>query len=621
MARGLLVGSIAILGLGVLILGAERGPIEILSDSDFTPENGVIAGAGTPADPYIIAGWDIHVPEGSPYGVRIENTTAPFVLRGVKVLGAQSPEGAGIYLARVENGAIEDCLVQESHNGILLLSSQGIAIRDTYLFVSGLGLQVQGTAPEHYRHLIEQTNLVNGKPIHYYWGLEGQVLTGIEAGSFFLAGSREVTVQGLRVEEGDGATVAFCEGITAEGADLFQNRGHGLYVLSSPQTQLLNCRRVANNALSGALLWLSPRSRVEGSGFYGNQVGLYINASDRVVVEGAAFGGNALGLLVAGAAREVEIRDSLFYQNKTAVQLESAVGALVERCAVQDADIGVQVDAQSTYSRVQDSTFIQCGYGLDILGSQGTFERNLIAYSNIGIIFEEAYGEAHPTGNSLRHNLIYRSRDGLYLGHETKDTWLQENLIWGCDRAARDFGENNWAPAGRGNWYSGYRGPDADGDGIGDEPVRFGGGGVDPAPLTSREFYARIPGLLGTLKKREITLEDGEGHRADLQVLVADTPPARLLGFQGVPREIAQGLVILFVWEEAGNYGLWNRGVTVDLEVTFFSEDGAFAGDLSMPAGSTDRYAARGPFLYALETPAGMLSQLGLTPPIFLTLP
>ncbi|MEN3009655.1 MAG: hypothetical protein ABDI20_01510 [Candidatus Bipolaricaulaceae bacterium] len=41
--------------------GTERGPIVILSDQDFTAENGVVAGTGTPTDPYLLVGWTIRV--------------------------------------------------------------------------------------------------------------------------------------------------------------------------------------------------------------------------------------------------------------------------------------------------------------------------------------------------------------------------------------------------------------------------------------------------------------------------------------------------------------------------------------------------------------------------------
>ncbi len=622
MRKAIILGFILTVALGTAALATSRGPIVIRSDTDFTADNGVVSGSGTPDDPYIIAGWEIQVPKGTQYGVMISGTTASFILRGVKVFGAGDPHGAAFLLSGVRNGTIEDCLVQNSYNGIVISASVGIAMRDTYLFVTGRGLQVEGSSPEFFHHRIEATNMVNEKPIHYYYGLSDKVLDGIEAGSVFLANCRNVTLKGLRVEQGDGVTVVFSPNTTIEGADLFRNHGHGLFILSSPNTTVKDCPRIANSALSGISIWLSDGSRVEDCGVYGNQVGIYVNASDRVKIRGASLGGNALGILVTGASKETTIRDSLFFKNRTTIRLDISMGAVVERCAIQDADIGVEITGGATYPQVSDSTFIQTGYGLDILGSSGKFHDNLIAYSSIGIIFEEAYGKAFPTGNTVYHNVIYHSQDALYLGHETKDTWVYENLIWDCGRAARDFGHNNWAPSGRGNWYSTYQGKDEDGDGIGDEPVYFGGGGTDPAPLMSRDFYTRIPGLLGTLRRREITLRDGEGHTASVTALVADTAPARLIGFQGLPEEIARDQAILFSWTTPVKSGFWNRGVRVDLDLVFFDEEGSFLGKLTMPAGSEDRYAAKKPFTYALEVPTGKLDELGLTAtPIDLVLP
>ncbi|MFC2106627.1 hypothetical protein ACFLS0_07760, partial [Candidatus Bipolaricaulota bacterium] len=59
---------------------SQRGPISILGDTDFTTENGVVGGTGTQDDPYVVAGWEIVVPSGEYYGVRIENVTAQFAL-------------------------------------------------------------------------------------------------------------------------------------------------------------------------------------------------------------------------------------------------------------------------------------------------------------------------------------------------------------------------------------------------------------------------------------------------------------------------------------------------------------------------------------------------------------
>ena len=103
-------------------LAAERGPISILGNADFTPENGVIAGNGAPDDPYIIAGWEITVPAGQPYGVKVENTSAAFVLRGLIVRGAKELSGAAIRIGFSTGGAIEGCTVLDSINGIEIVS-------------------------------------------------------------------------------------------------------------------------------------------------------------------------------------------------------------------------------------------------------------------------------------------------------------------------------------------------------------------------------------------------------------------------------------------------------------------------------------------------------------------
>lgn len=603
---------IAIGGLGTS--GVERGPLVILSDADFTAENGVVAGSGTPDDPYIIAGWQIQVADEA-FGVHIEGTSGHFILRGVMVSGAQDPEGAAIYLAQVRNGTVEDCVVQDSVNGIKLAASSGITLRENFLAVAGVGLEVTGTEASEYHHSIERTNRVNGKDVLYYYNLSDQTLEGIVAGHITLANCRDVTLRGPKVEDADGITVAFSQGIRIEGADLFRNRGNGLFVLSSPGTVVTDCERIANNAQAGISVWLSEWVRVERSGLYANQVGLFVNASDRLISRDNAHGGNAIGALVTGGSREVEIRECFFYRDRNGVVLDVAIGPLLFGNAFTDTDVAVLVEAHATYPVVRDCTMVNVGYGISVIGSQGTFERNLISRAQIGIIFEETYGRAKAEGNTVRQNVIYRSLDGLYLGRQTTDTWIYENLFWECERPARDLGQNRWAPSGRGNWYSDYRGPDALGDGIGDAPLVFSDG-QDPAPLMGRDFLPDLPGVVGTMRETTVTLVDAAGTTTECVARVADQAHERFIGFQGLPPELAQDLAIIFFWEEPVTSTFHMRNVFLPLEAAFFAEDGAFLGVQRMEADSSDLYGVASPFWAVLELPAGWLSQAALTPPL-----
>ncbi|HNR24868.1 MAG TPA: NosD domain-containing protein [Candidatus Bipolaricaulis anaerobius] len=614
--------AIAILLSGVaLVVGAaaERGPIAILSDADFTADNGVIGGAGTPADPYLIVGGQIRVPDGELYGIRVEDTTAAFVIRGCLVSGAMDSRGAAIYLADVTGGTIEDCSVSDSINGIRIQTSRDIAVRDTFLGVYGVGFQVLGLEAEHFRHAVEPTTTVNGQEVRYYYGVSGQALEGIAAGNITLAACRNVTLRGAKIDKGDGITVAFSEGVRIENADISRAMGDGVFIVSSPGTVVVDSPRIANCAQAGISVLLSDRVWVEEVGLYANQVGLLVNGSDGVLVRNNSFAANSIGVLVTGGAQETVIQQGLFYQNSHGVEIETSQGAVVEACAFTESDVAVFIEGGAQNPRVAYSTMAQVGYGISTLGSYGVYERNLIARANIGLIFEEAYGQATPTGNTVRHNVLYRSTDALYLGTETSGTQVYENLIWDCSRAARDLGKNLWAPDGRGNWYSDYTAPDENEDGIGDLPVLFGGGGEDAAPLLDRGFYPGLPGVVGTMREQALILADAAGNQANIVARVAALPHEVFIGFQGIPSETGEDLAILFVFEAPTVSQFHMQNVFLPLDLVFFAADGAFLGRTTMEADSKDLYGAADPFTLALEAPAGRLAALGLGREVTLT--
>lgn len=103
----------------------SRGPIYIYGDAQFTWENGVIKGAGTPEDPYVIEGWIIDT-RGHDYGIYIDGTRAHFVIRDCQI--RYPLEKAGIMFSNVRNGRIEGTAVFGGRVGIHLLVSSGNVI-------------------------------------------------------------------------------------------------------------------------------------------------------------------------------------------------------------------------------------------------------------------------------------------------------------------------------------------------------------------------------------------------------------------------------------------------------------------------------------------------------------
>lgn len=100
----------------------QRAGININGDSQFTAENGVTGGSGTPWDPYVIEGWDI----GNAYiAICVVNTRSFFVIKNVYLHGGTG----GIYFYNVCNAMIENAtMFGFIHAGIAVWDSENILI-------------------------------------------------------------------------------------------------------------------------------------------------------------------------------------------------------------------------------------------------------------------------------------------------------------------------------------------------------------------------------------------------------------------------------------------------------------------------------------------------------------
>ncbi len=103
-----------------------RPPIYITSDSDFVPENGVVAGSGTPDDPYVIEGWEINATLSN--GIDIRNTRSYVVIRNCLVF-SNATGCACVFLQNASNVRVENCTFLGGAYGIFAKSCANLSIR------------------------------------------------------------------------------------------------------------------------------------------------------------------------------------------------------------------------------------------------------------------------------------------------------------------------------------------------------------------------------------------------------------------------------------------------------------------------------------------------------------
>jgi parallel beta-helix repeat protein len=122
---------------------AEHTTIWIGGDSDFIPDNGVVGGNGTAADPYLIAGWYIRTSvlwDGAMAGIQIMNANVHFTVRDCYVSTSASNRDWGFYLNYCANGTLENNNCSGNEYGIYLGFSSSITIGNNSCFSNQIGI-------------------------------------------------------------------------------------------------------------------------------------------------------------------------------------------------------------------------------------------------------------------------------------------------------------------------------------------------------------------------------------------------------------------------------------------------------------------------------------------------
>lgn len=221
-----------------------RGPILVQGDLGFHPGNGVVAGSGTPDDPYVIRGWEVRNtvspnipnPEGAVplhgCSIVLEDTRAHVVIEGNRVTHTQlwrsslltelgSAHHAGICILGGENVTVQGNLVHwVLKNGIVLTGAHNVEIVENVVHRSWNWHHSVGILQEGGSNITLQNNTVT----MFQWGMTG-VTSGTTIAGNVLDGHKDgallITADGPMVVEentfGDEVEVRGSENVTLRG--------------------------------------------------------------------------------------------------------------------------------------------------------------------------------------------------------------------------------------------------------------------------------------------------------------------------------------------------------------------------------------------------------------------
>jgi parallel beta-helix repeat protein len=423
-------------------------PIHIEGDLEFTPANGVVAGSGTPGDPYIIENWVI---DASPtdYGVLIEDTTRHFILRNSTIYEG---EWAGVRFEGVLNGRVENVVLSRNGYGIYLLSSDNNVIIDV---VSENNREKGIYLSSSDNNTLENSTLRNNGS--EFFGGEGISLWSSHRNLISNIVS-ENNSDGIELDEGSSYN-------TIENSTFENNRSAGISIDWSHNNVFEN-NISKNNDWSGIYLYYSNHVILENNLIENNSTGILLRYSENARLSNNRLDNNTYGFGVEGGVfstfdhdidnsnlvngkpiiyligenditinqdnqagylglincENVRVENLPFENNHQGILLAHASGVSFENNAISSNYYGMYVSGSDNIV-IENSVIDNNYYGIQLDSSENfSFENGTITNSSRG------FYAVYPRRAKLRNSTFSRNQFGVYLMYGDNSS-LENNLF------------------------------------------------------------------------------------------------------------------------------------------------------------------------------------------------
>jgi len=446
---------------------APHAPIQIRSDADFTPANGVTGGTGTAADPYIIEGWEINA--STAHGIEIRDTTAYFAIRNVSTHSG-GPSHFGLYLFNVSHGQVHNATSSGNWFGLALDQSDNVSIA-----MSNFSANLQGGL---------NLRLSSGVSV-----AASEVSSNVGAGIFLYQVSG-ATVANNSVSSNQRSGIATDQSTDVAIMDnvLVSNQDTGIDVKDSPRADV---RR--NTFLSDGLFVYDSLMPADVSSYTitadnlvnGKPLRYYKDCS------GLVIDGIVAGQVIIGNCTNVRVANLAMTDTDVGVEVLFSSDIMIQENRVTNGLFGAWLDLSRNVTITGNNLSSNSVLGLELFAVfNANILGNVIALSETGLLANFGYNWT-VAENDVRNNGVgvsFAQVSGSRVHHNS----LVANTVQARDNAGAANEWDDGYPNG-GNYWSDFAGVDLcsgpaqdvcpDPDGVGDTPYVIDADSQDRYPL------------------------------------------------------------------------------------------------------------------------------------------
>jgi parallel beta-helix repeat protein len=259
---------------------------------------------------------------------------------------------------------------------------------------------------------IDSTNLVNGKPILYYEGINNLLIdNSLQPGTVFLYGCPNATVSGIHEESNDaGITAVNSDQLSITGCSL-ENMDTGIYLVQSDGMSVQNNKVTGCNEgiMAGEFSsGIVSDNLVEDSGDSGIVAGQFLdNVTFRHNDIRTARAGIYLDSVIVG--RNVEFSDNTITESQVAgISANSALGCTIRENRINTtAGVGLDIEESSGLTITGNTVGGKAGSGIYMVESKANnISSNFLNGADEGVTFLREKGTTGSSDNRITDNWI-----------------------------------------------------------------------------------------------------------------------------------------------------------------------------------------------------------------------
>ena len=382
-----------------------RPPIYINRNENFTEENGVVGGNGTKENPYIIEGWEINASITD--GIRIENTTAYFVIRNCYIYKGIENYNYGMVFLNVRNGEVENVILYE--NGVSIRYSSDFAFvgnNISYGFVvlyeanncSIIGNEINN---------LDGIHLINSANI----SVSNNILNNNYAGIWFYHSSNCIVTQNYLYNNKKGIMLYKSINCTLTNNTMINN---GI-VLGGDSLKYWNTHEIdVTNTVNGkpVYYWKNIKGGIVPSG-----VGQVILANcSNVIIKNQNISNATVGIEI-GFSNNCNIVNSILTKSVIGIELHNSTSCIIDECILNNNNISILLLNGKNCKIINSNILYSNITGILTLDS----DANNISNCNISHNFQ-GIEINRASNNYVGYNIFYNNSEALLM----ESTWYDE---------------------------------------------------------------------------------------------------------------------------------------------------------------------------------------------------